>query len=124
MSGGPLFVSSGDPAADRRYASALEQAGRGDLAGAAEILTQALELAPTFATAWFALGAIRDNLGDRDGAVVAWQRASAADPDDYHGARLQLARIGAGERTPAMTATYIRRLFDHHAATFDESLLE
>jgi predicted TPR repeat methyltransferase len=124
MTGGPLFVSSGDLAADQRYASALELAARGDLAGAAEILTQALELAPSFATAWFALGAIRDNLGDRDGAAVAWQKASDADPDDYHGARLQLARIGAGERMPAMTATYIRRLFDQHAASFDESLLE
>jgi predicted TPR repeat methyltransferase len=122
MTGGPLFVSSGDPAADRRYAWALEQAARGDLVGAAEILTQALELAPAFATAWFALGAIRDNLGDRDGAVVAWRKASDADPEDYHGARLQLARIGAGERTPAMTATYLRRLFDQHAASFDESL--
>src|SRR5262245_31100140 len=73
MTGGPLFVSSGDPAADRRYASALQQAARGDLAGAAEILTQALDLVPSFATAWFALGAIRDNLGDRDGAAVAWR---------------------------------------------------
>jgi predicted TPR repeat methyltransferase len=124
MTGGPLFVSSGDPAADRRYASALEQAARGDFSGAAEILTQALELAPSFATAWFALGAIRDNLGDRDGAAIAWRKASDADPEDYHGARLQLARIGAGERTPAMTATYLRRLFDQHAASFDESLLE
>jgi len=122
MTDGPLFVTSGDRAADERYRSALERVARGDLAGAAEILVHAVELAPTFATAWFALGAIRDNLGDREGAIAAWQRARDLDPEDYHGARLQLARLDAGEGTSAMTATYVRRLFDQHAAGFDEKL--
>ena len=102
MTGGPLFVSSGDLIADRRYKWALDHAARGELAGAADILAQTVELAPAFATAWFALGAIRDNLGDRAGAIAAWQKARDADPEDYHGARLQLARLGAGEVTPAM----------------------
>lgn len=124
MTGGPLFVPSGDVAADQRYRSALEHLARRDLAGATELLLQAVELAPAFATAWFALGAIRDNLGDRDGAIAAWQKARDADPEDYHGARLQLARLGAGESTPAMTATYVRRLFDQHADSFDEKLTE
>ena len=65
---GPLFVSSGDLIADRRYKWALDHAARGDFSGAADILVQALELAPGFATAWFALGAIRDRLGDREAA--------------------------------------------------------
>ena len=124
MTGGPLFVSSGDLIADRRYKWALDHAARGDLAGAADILAQTVELVPAFATAWFALGAIRDNLGDRDGAIAAWQKARDADREDYHGARLQLARLGAGEVTPAMTEVYVRRLFDQHAETFDQSLLE
>lgn len=124
MTGGPLFVSSGDLIADRRYKWALDHAAQGDLAGAADILAQTVELAPDFATAWFALGAIRDNLGDRAGAIAAWQKARDADPEDYHGARLQLARLGAGEVTPAMTAVYVRRLFDQHAETFDTSLLQ
>ena len=124
MTGGPLFVSSGDLIADRRYKWALDHAARGELAGAADILAQTVELAPAFATAWFALGAIRDNLGDRAGAIAAWQKARDADPEDYHGARLQLARLGAGEVTPAMTEVYVRRLFDQHAETFDQSLLE
>jgi predicted TPR repeat methyltransferase len=124
MTGGPLFVSSGDLIADRRYKWALDHAARGDLAGAADILAQTVELAPAFATAWFALGAIRDNQGDRAGAIAAWQKARDADPEDYHGARLQLARLGAGEVTPAMTAVYVRRLFDQHAETFDTSLLQ
>src|SRR5216684_8321358 len=124
MTGGPLFVSSGDLIADRRYKWALDHAARGDLAGAADILAQTVDLAPGFATAWFALGAIRDNLGDRAGAIAAWRRAAPADPEDYHGARLQLARIGVGTGTPAMTPVYVRRLFDQHAASFDETLTE
>ena len=124
MTGGPLFVSSGDAIADGHYRSALERAARGDLVGAADILARTVELAPAFVTAWFALGAIRDNLGDRAGAIAAWQTARHADPEDYHGARLQLARLGAGDGTPAMTATYVRRLFDQQAASFDEMLVE
>jgi len=121
---GPLFVSSGDLIADRRYKWALDHAARGDLAGAADILAQTVELAPGFATAWFALGAIRDQLGDRDGAIAAFARARDADPEDYHGARLQLARLGAGDAAPAMTQTYVRRLFDQYAARYDAALTE
>src|SRR6202034_1070668 len=121
---GPLFVSSGDLIADRRYKWALDHAAQGDLSGAADILVQTVELAPRFATAWFALGAIRDQLGDRDGAITAFCRAREADPEDYHGARLQLARLGSGEAAPAMTETYVRRLFDQYAGRYDESLTE
>jgi predicted TPR repeat methyltransferase len=118
----PLFVSSGDLTADRRYLWAIDHARRGDLAAAADILTQTVELAPRFATAWFALGAIRDVMGDRSSAVAAFDAARAADPEDFHGARLHLARLGAGETTPAMTETYVRRLFDQHAPEFDAAL--
>ena len=83
---------------------------------AADILTQTLEIAPGFGTAWFALGAIRDRLGDRTGALTAFAKARDADPDDYHGARLQLARLGSGDTTPAMSTAYVRRLFDQYAA--------
>ncbi len=121
---GPLFVSSGDLVSDRRYKAAIELAARGDFAAAADVLTQTIEAAPGFATAWFALGAIRDRLGDRDGAVSAFRAASRADPDDYHGARLQLVRLGFGDGTPAMTAPYLRRLFDQYAGRYDAALTE
>jgi len=121
---GPLFVSSGDLIADRRYKWALDQAARGDFAGAADVLAQTVALAPDFATAWFALGAIRDRLGDRSGAVAAFEQARDADPQDYHGARLQLARLGSGDTTPAMSEPYVRRLFDQYAARYDASLTE
>jgi len=123
-SSAPLFVSSGDLIADRRYRWAIDHARRGDFLGAAEILVQTVELAPRFATAWFALGAIRDQLGDRAGAVAAFTAARDADPEDYHGARLHLARLGAGEATPEMSETYVRRLFDQHAPDFDTTMLE
>jgi predicted TPR repeat methyltransferase len=121
---GPLFVSSGDLVADRRYKWALDCAAKGDFAGAADILVQTVDLAPAFATAWFALGAIRDQLGDRAGAAFAFEHTRQLDPEDYHGARLQLARLGAGEATPAMTQAYVRRLFDQYAARYDTALTE
>jgi predicted TPR repeat methyltransferase len=119
----PLFVSSGDLLADRRYGWALDYLRKGDPAAAADILEQVVDAAPGFATAWFALATIRERAGDRQGAVAAFQAASAADREDYHGARLHLARLGAGEDTPAMSATYVRRLFDQHAPEFEASLL-
>jgi predicted TPR repeat methyltransferase len=121
---GPLFVSSGNLLADRRYKAAIELASRGDFPAAADVLSQTVELTPNFATAWFALGAIRDRLGDRAGAVAAFERTRDADPEDYHGSRLQLARLGAGDLAPAMTETYVRRLFDQYAGRYDTALTE
>ena len=120
----PLFVSSGDLVADRRYQWALDYLQRGDTAAAADILTQVVETAPGFATAWFALASIREAAGDRDGAIAAFTAARDADREDYHGARLHLARLGTGEATPAMTGVYVRRLFDQHAPDFDEALVQ
>src|SRR3954454_602382 len=120
----PLFVSSGSPVVDRRYHWALDYLMRGDAEAAADVLAQVVETAPGFATAWFALASIRERLGDRDGAVVAFAAARDADREDYHGARLHLARLGVGEATPAMTGVYVRRLFDQHASEFDQALVE
>jgi predicted TPR repeat methyltransferase len=121
---GPLFRSSGDLIADRRYNWALDHAACGDFDGAADILMQTVELAPAFAAAWFALAGIRDRLGDRAGAVAAFEKTRDADPEDYHGARLQLARLGTGIATPAMMDAYVRRLFDQYAARFDDALTD
>jgi predicted TPR repeat methyltransferase len=121
---GPLFVSSGDLIADRRYKWALDHAARGDFSGAADILMQTVELSPSFATAWFALGTIRDRLGDRDGAIAAFEKVRDTDPQDYHGARLQLARLGSGDVTPAMSEAYVRRLFDQYAGRYDGALTD
>ena len=122
MASQPLFVSSGNLVADRRYQWALDYLKRGHAEAAADILAQVVETAPGFATAWFALASIRERLGDRDGAIAAFAAARDADREDYHGAQLHLARLGVGEATPAMTGVYVRRLFDQHAPEFDEAL--
>ena len=121
---GPLFVSSGDLSADRRYQWALDLVARGDLAGAADLLAQTVELAPGFAAAWFTLGEVREKRGDRTGAAAAFTRAREADPQDRQGAGLQLARLGAGAANPAMSEAYVRHLFDQYAGRYDTALTE
>jgi predicted TPR repeat methyltransferase len=118
----PLFISSGDLIADRRYEFAKDLEGRGDLGGARDLLAQALELAPGFAAAWFALGEIKDKMGDQDGAIAAFRAACEVDPQDRHGASLQLTRLGASDG--AMPAGYVRALFDQYAGDFDRALGE
>jgi hypothetical protein len=45
-----LFLSSGDLIADRRYEFARDLQLKGDLLGAADVLEQAIEIAPRFAS--------------------------------------------------------------------------
>src|SRR5271167_4886625 len=77
-----LFMSSGDLMADRRFDFARDLQLKGDLVAAADLLLQAIELAPRFATAWFTLGEIREKLGERKVAIEALRNAQAADPED------------------------------------------
>src|SRR6187200_162414 len=119
---GPLFISSGDLIADRRYDFARSYAADGDLSAAADLYAQAVELAPGFASAWFALGEAREALGDREGAGTAFARALEADRDDRHGAALHLARLGGADPAAAALQTYVRTLFDQYAPRFDRAL--
>ena len=126
--------SSGDLLADRRYAYAAAAFKEGDAEAAADLARQALELAPGFGPAWFLLGEARDAqfraLGSgsdaselfRD-AVGAYQAALAADPADAQGARLRLAALGIGDPRGAMSAGYVRALFDEYAIRFDRHLV-
>ena len=117
-----LFLSSGDLVADRRYEFARDLQLKGDLAGAADVLEQAVELAPKFASAWFTLGRIRLQLGQRDAAVAAFRRAHDADSEDRHGASLHLMRLGA-IKVSAMPQAYVQTLFDQYAPRFEASLV-
>ena len=119
----PIHLSSGNLIADRRFEWARDREAKGDLAGAADLLVQALELAPGYAPAWFVLGELREKLGDRAGAIAAFARARAADPQDRHGAALHLVRLGA-EAAATMPESYVRTLFDGYAAGFDRALTE
>lgn len=117
-----LFLSSGNLIADRRYDFGRDLQLRGDLAGAADLMAQAAELEPGFASAWFSLGDLREQLGERDAAIAAYRRARDADLDDRHGAKLRLMRLGA-ENLSTMPPGYVRALFDQYAPKFDKTLL-
>jgi predicted TPR repeat methyltransferase len=120
----PTFVSSGDLLADRRFDYAMGLKSDGELSAASDLLREALDLAPGWATAWHALGEIRVALDDRDGAIAALEQALACDPEDRHGAAVLLARLGARPIEGAMSAGYVRAVFDEYANTFDRSLVE
>jgi len=118
-----LFMSSGDLMADRRFDFARDLQLKGDLVAAADLLLQAIELAPGFASAWFTLGEIRVQLGERDAAIEAFRKAQVADPEDRHGAGLRLMRHGA-EPLADMPQAYVRALFDQYAPKFEAALVD
>jgi predicted TPR repeat methyltransferase len=118
-----LFLSSGDLVADRRFEFARDLQLKGDLVAAADLLQQATELAPNFASAWFTLGEIREQLGQRDEAIAAFRNARATDPHDRHGAGLHLMRLGA-EQISDMPQAYVRALFDQYAPRFEAALVD
>jgi predicted TPR repeat methyltransferase len=116
-------ASSGNLLADRRFEWARDAQGKGNLAAAAELLRQALELTPSYASAWFALGEVSERLGDREAAVAAFRRARESDRLDRQGAALHLIRLGA-QPASAMPADYVRTLFDGYATSFDRALTQ
>jgi predicted TPR repeat methyltransferase len=118
-----LFLSSGDLVADRRYEFARDLQLKGDLAAAADLLQQAVKLAPGFASAWFVLAEIRAQLGERGAAITAFRKARESDPEDRHGASLWLMRLGA-EKLSAMPQGYVRTLFDQYAPKFESALVD
>jgi predicted TPR repeat methyltransferase len=118
-----LFLSSGDLVADRRFEFARDLQLKGDLVAAADLLLQATELAPGFASAWFTLGQIREQLGEREAATAAFCKAREADSEDRHGASLHLMRLGA-EKLSSMPQAYVRALFDQYAPRFETALVD
>ena len=117
-----LFLSSGDLTADRRFEFARDLQLKVDLPAAADLLAQAIELAPNFASAWFTLGEIREQLGQHAEAIAAFRQARAADPEDRHGAAVRLMRLGA-EQLSEMPKGYVQALFDQYAPRFEAALL-
>ena len=116
-------MSSGDMVADRRFDYARDLQLRGDLVAAEDLFVQATDLAPGFATAWFTLGEVREQLGDRAGAILAFRTAELTDPGDRNGAGLRLMRLGAAD-IGGMRPTYVTALFDQYAPRFDAALVD
>jgi predicted TPR repeat methyltransferase len=117
------FMSSGDMVADRRFDFARDLQLSGDLVAAEDLFVQATDLAPGFAAAWFTLGEVREQLGDRSGAIVAFRTAEKTDPGDRNGAGLRLMRLGAANLA-AMRPAYVKAVFDQYAPRFDTALLD
>lgn len=117
-----LFLTSGDLMADRRFEFARDLQLKGDLPAAADLIEQALELAPNFTSAWFTLGEIRQQLGERDKAIMAFRKAREFDPEDQHGAHLHLIRLGDAQLSE-MPKAYVQALFDQYAPRFEHTLI-
>jgi predicted TPR repeat methyltransferase len=117
-----LFLTSGDLMADRRFEFARDLQLKGDLPAAADLIEQAIELAPNFTSAWFTLGEIRQQLGERDKAIEAFRKARDSDPEDQHGAGLHLMRLG-DTAMAEMPKAYVQALFDQYAPRFEHALI-
>jgi predicted TPR repeat methyltransferase len=85
-------------------------------------MEQAIELAPNFTSAWFTLGEIRQQLGERDKAIEAFRKARDCDPEDQHGAGLHLMRLGDAQ-IAEMPKAYVQALFDQYAPRFEHVLV-
>jgi predicted TPR repeat methyltransferase len=117
-------LSSGDLIADRRADYAKMLAESGDTLGAAELMAQALELAPGWAAGWFRLADYEEKSGRKEAAVAALRTTLRLHPDDIFGASLKLALLGAEETPEQPPSTYVERLFDDYADRFDHALVE
>jgi predicted TPR repeat methyltransferase len=94
----PIFLSSGDVIADRRFEWARDRQSKGDLTGAADLMMQAIELVPAYAPAWFVLGEQRELRGDRSGAIAAFEQARIADPDEAPRSDFSASAVGPDAR--------------------------
>jgi predicted TPR repeat methyltransferase len=62
--------------------------------------------------------------GDIDAAAKAYHEVLALDPEDHGGAAVRLASIGRGETPPKAPDAYVETLFDQHAESFEDILVE
>lgn len=62
--------------------------------------------------------------GDLDAAVAAYQQVLELDPEDHGGAAVRLASMGRGETPPKAPDAYVETLFDQHAESFEDILVE
>ncbi|MBB3442863.1 methyltransferase [Rhizobium sp. BK379] len=120
----PSQLSSGDVIADRRadYAKMLDEGGEAE--AAAELMEQALELAPAWAAGWYRLATYREKAGKAHAAVEAYHRTLDLDPEDIFGAGLKLALLGDTETPAQPSSRYVERLFDDYAERFETSLVK
>lgn len=118
------FHSSGDVIVDRRASYAGMLAEGGNAAAAADLMEQAMELAPDWAAGWDLLGAYQEKAGNVASAIAAWRRLEATDDLGEFGARLKLAAHGATSAKAGTSFGYVEALFDQYAPKFEASLVD
>jgi predicted TPR repeat methyltransferase len=118
-----LNQSSGDPLADKRFALAEAWLRDREPETAADLIRQAIEIAPDWPAGWFRLGEIlEEHLADRAGAGDAFRRAARLDAEDVLGAAARLGRLLPDDPEARMSPAYVARLFDQYSARFDTHL--
>ena len=65
-----------------------------------------------------------EKAGDADAAVKAYAEVLAIDPEDHGGAAVRIAALGRGETPPKAPDAYVETLFDQHAESFEDILVE
>ena len=117
-------MSSGNLTADRRFTVAQSLRADGDFAGAADVIGQALDLAPDWPEGRFALAEALADAGRPDEAAAAYAAYLTVDPTDSMGAGARLTLLGAAPTPGALPPAYITRLFDEYAPRFEAALVE
>ncbi|UNZ50628.1 class I SAM-dependent DNA methyltransferase [Agrobacterium tumefaciens] len=120
----PNQFSSGDVIADRRADYACMLAEGGDYPAAAELMEQALELAPRWTAGWFRFGEYHEKAGETAKAVAAYEKVAELDTEGLFAAELKLAVLGAAETPEQPPSRYVEGLFDDYADRFETSLVE
>lgn len=65
-----------------------------------------------------------EKAGDVEAAVAAYHEVLAIDPEDHGGAAVRIAALGRGEAPPKAPDAYVETLFDQHAESFEDILVE
>ncbi|MCO6187174.1 methyltransferase [Rhizobium sp. L1K21] len=116
-------LSSGDLIADRRAEYARMLAESGDFLSAADLMGQALEMAPNWAAGWFLAGEYWQKGNNRPEAANAFRKVLANSEDDIFGAVLKLSLLGELDVPDQPPVSYVEQLFDDYADRFEDALL-
>lgn len=65
-----------------------------------------------------------EKAGDIDAAVAAYREVLGIDPEDHGGAAVRIASLGRGDAPPRAPDAYVETLFDQHAESFEDILVE
>ncbi len=119
-----MDLTSGDLIADRRADYARMLATGGDFGAAAELMEQALELAPSWSAGWFLLGEYREKAGLTQPAIAAYRQVLELNEEDIFGAVLKLSILGDRAQPATPPVAYVEQLFDDYADRFETALVE